>query len=88
LKRFFQQPVNSLLPQYFLSGIDARSILAPGVISVMPNRKKSAGKKAGSGKTKAKKARVTKKKAPLKKQKTGKKPAQKRGNGLYALTCD
>ena len=43
----------------------------------MPNRKKSAGKKAGSGRVKAKKTSAVKKKAPLKKQKTGKKPAQK-----------
>ena len=43
----------------------------------MPNRKKSAGKKAGSGKAKAKKTRAAKKKVPLKKPKTGKKPAQK-----------
>ena len=43
----------------------------------MPNRKKSAGKKAGSVKTKAKKTSVTKKKTPLKKPKAAKKPAQK-----------
>lgn len=43
----------------------------------MPNRKKSAGKKAVSGRTKAKKTSAAKKKAPLKKLKTGKKPAHK-----------
>ena len=43
----------------------------------MPNRKKTAGKKAGSGKAKAKKPSAAKRKAPSKKPKIGKKPAQK-----------